>query len=382
MIANRFWILLAKKTSEEISAEEEKELMEMLSGNPGYHVVLEVLDGLQPDFDLSSTRLTKEKFTGEGWKKLSASLSAEDTGLSIPLQPPVPGAEIYPFSDSRRNWVGVILKWAAVMLVLMMIGGGIYWWKRPVSGEEGNNATPAIVSVRHHSNNSIVTRKGSRTNIELPDGSTVLLHGSTRLTYADGFSEGNRKISLEGEAFFDIKKDPEHPFIIQTDQIIIRVLGTAFKVRAYTMEKKTVTTLVRGLIEVQLKKDMNRHILLHPNEVLTITEGGLPLLTLDSMRLKCKVSIMAPDSVFGKLPLELDQIKGKLPFKNEPFEEIAAKMAHWYNVKIIFETPTLKKEVLAGAFFENESLKEALSALQLTTPFQYTIKADTVYLRQ
>ncbi len=381
MITNRFWILLAKKTSEEISAEEEKVLMEMLSADPGYHVVLEVLNGLQPDFDLSATRLTKEKFTQEGWKKLSASLSEKDTGLSAPLQPPVPAAEIYPFSASRRSWAGVSLKWAAAILVLMMIGGGIFWWKRPVSVETGH-ATPAIVSERPHRNNSIVTRKGSRTHIELPDGSTVMLHGDTRLTYADGFSEGNRKISLEGEAFFDIKKDPDHPFVIQTDQIVIRVLGTAFKVRAYTKEKKTVTTLVRGLIEVQLKKDMNRHIFLHPNEVLTITDSGLPVLTTDSIRLKCKIAAMAPDSVFGKLPQELDQIKGKLPFKNEQFEEIAAKMEHWYNVTIIFETPVLKKEVLAGAFFENESLEEALSALKLTTPFQYTIKADTVYLRQ
>src|SRR5690242_4287102 len=246
MITNRFWILLAKKTSEEISAEEEKELMEMLSGNPGYHVVLEVLDGLQPDFDLTSTRLTKEKFTGEGWKKLSASLSEEDINIATPLQSPAQTAEVYPFSDSRRSWAGVTLKWAAVILVLTMIGAGIYRWNRSASGESGNKAPGIAVVSNHGNNNTIITKKSSRTNIELPDGSTVLLHGSTRLTYADGFSEGNRKIFLEGEAFFDIKKDPVHPFVIQTDQIIIRVLGTAFKVRAYAKEKKTITTLVRG----------------------------------------------------------------------------------------------------------------------------------------
>jgi ferric-dicitrate binding protein FerR (iron transport regulator) len=97
----------------------------------------------------------------------------------------------------------------------------------------------------------IVAGKGIRKAISLPDGTKVWLNGDSKLTYnAKMNEEDTRLVSLTGEAFFDVAHDKEHPFIIRTDKVSIKVLGTAFNISAYPNDKKCETTLLRGSIEL------------------------------------------------------------------------------------------------------------------------------------
>ena len=97
----------------------------------------------------------------------------------------------------------------------------------------------------------VATKSGSRTRIQLPDGSTVWLNGNSKLVYDNkSFGEKLRQVTLTGEAYFDVVKNVNKPFIIHTNRMDIKVVGTAFNVKAYPGEKNSEASLVRGSIEV------------------------------------------------------------------------------------------------------------------------------------
>ncbi len=105
-----------------------------------------------------------------------------------------------------------------------------------------------------HADNVVATRKGSKTNLVLPDGTKVWVNADSRLSYGKNFGNQLREVYLEGEAYFDVAEDKRKPFIVHTNNIDVKVLGTAFNVRAYGNEVNTQTTLLRGSVEVMLKK--------------------------------------------------------------------------------------------------------------------------------
>ncbi len=105
--------------------------------------------------------------------------------------------------------------------------------------------------------NLISTKKGSKTNIKLPDGTTVWVNSDSKIWYADNFNNTTREVWLSGEAFFDVKHDAHHPFIIHTDKINITDLGTAFNVKSYANDPDIETSLIRGKIDVSFNDRPN-----------------------------------------------------------------------------------------------------------------------------
>lgn len=367
MMLNKFWILLAKKSTGEILQEEERELQQLLSLHPEYHVVLEALEGMEGVDRLSVSDASKEVFIRDGWKKLSRSMEQEASG-ETGRRDALPAERETSLSGKRSTFFW--WKLAAAVLVLVL-GAGAVWWRMAAPGKGD------IASLYHK--NQVSTKNGSRSKIEMPDGSTVWLNGGSKLTYTEGFSQGHREVCLQGEAFFDIKKDPGHPFLIQTRQVIIKVLGTSFNVRAYRNEGQTTTTLIQGKVDIQFKDDPEKHIFLGANEKLTVIDNMGHRNLHAKRQLKYKITDIVPDTVSGIPPEDIAWVSNKLVFKNETFREVAFKMERWYDVKFIFKSKSLENEMLTGAFGK-EKLEEALSALRLTTPFGYTIRLDTVYL--
>jgi transmembrane sensor len=114
------------------------------------------------------------------------------------------------------------------------------------------------------------TKKGSKSHIVLPDGTNVWLNADSKIIYPGNFQGETREVSLVGEAFFDVVKNVNKPFIIHTGTMDVKVLGTAFNVRSYPGEMTTEASLLRGLIEVTLNGTEKKKILLKPNEKLTV----------------------------------------------------------------------------------------------------------------
>lgn len=241
--------------------------------------------------------------------------------------------------------------------------------------------------------NEIFTKKGSKTNIRLPDGTQVWLNADSKITYPDNFRGATREVQLTGEAFFDVvpstspRTGQKRPFIIHTRTVDIKVLGTAFNVRSYPDEKKTETSLIRGLVEVTLVDRPDKKIILHPNEKLSV---GNAMLTSHSMQ---KPSHNPELPVAGLPEIMLEKItrlsadssamatawvNNKLVFDNEPFEQVAFKIERWYNINMVITDEALKS-LRFSAVFEKESLQEVMEALRMTTGrFAYRISDEQV----
>ncbi|MGY0040046.1 FecR family protein [Pedobacter sp. NJ-S-72] len=214
--------------------------------------------------------------------------------------------------------------------------------------------------------------------VVLADGSKVTLNAESEIKYPDTFNGLTREVYLSGEAFFDVAKDHQHPFIVHTKNISIKVLGTAFDVKSYPEEHLTETTLLRGKVEITLNNRPAKHILLSPAEKFTLIHAA------DSSveHLNGDIYSITPISYYNNdknTILETSWMNNKILFRNETFSLLSLRLSRWYGVNFIFESDKLKNAKFTGEF-EKESLSEALKALQAITPFEYKIQGKTIYL--
>ena len=198
-----------------------------------------------------------------------------------------------------------------------------------------------------------------------------------------------REVDLEGEAYFDVAKDPERPFIVHASSLNIKAVGTVFVVKSYPQDETVETTLLRGIIEVsRIDYPEGSKVILKPNEKLIFSkqlENGVPQIANtvsghDNIETVGKISVAAvsktiPDSN----KVETSWVYNRLVFDGDSFQELAEKMERWYNVKIIFKSNELFHYRFKGAF-ANETVKEALNALQLTANFSYQINNNEINL--
>jgi len=231
--------------------------------------------------------------------------------------------------------------------------------------------------------NSISTKCGSKSKIQLPDGSQVWLNSDSRLIYSETFTGNAREVQLCGEAYFDVAKDPVHPFVIHTNTIDVRVLGTTLNVRSYSNEKNTEAVLIHGSVEVTLHSDPEKKIILKPNDKLVVPNANLAGAKTakpdaDSGRTLNlgKAHFMSRDSS----AVEVLWVKNKLAFDQETLETVALKMGRWFDVQVVITDDSLKHMEFSGVF-EEEALPQVMEALRLTGNFHYSIHRRVVTIR-
>ena len=266
----------------------------------------------------------------------------------------------------------------------MLVVAGVYGIYNSLDTKKQHQQQP--VAHMASSQNEIATKKGSKTNVRLPDGTQVWLNSDSKITYAENFQGSTREVQLTGEAFFDVVRDTTRPFIIHTPAISIKVLGTAFNVRSYPDEENTETSLVRGTIEVTLNNQADKKIILKPRDKLSVANiadklpvavpgndagDNIPVMTL------AKMKYLPQDTAHSA---EILWIDNKLAFDNEPLEKVASKISRWFNKDVVIKSVALKS-LRFTAIFENESLEEVMEALQLTNNIlNYSINNSTVII--
>ena len=238
----------------------------------------------------------------------------------------------------------------------------------------------------------VFVKPGSKSKIILPDGTVVRLNGSSKLSYNKDFNKNVREVNLEGEAYFDVTKDAAHPFIVHTSNIDIRVLGTLFNVKSYDEDQTIETTLLRGSIEVYNKNDPSAPmVILKPNEKLIFRKeqddkipehNNVDVNSTKKIIPDENISISTlpankPDSVKN----ETSWLYNKLVIDGDDFTEMAEKMERWYGVKIEILSPKLKQNHFKG-IFKNETIEQALDALQLTVKFKYEINNNVIEIKE
>jgi ferric-dicitrate binding protein FerR (iron transport regulator) len=236
----------------------------------------------------------------------------------------------------------------------------------------------------------VLSRAGARTKLVLPDGTQVWLNSSSRLKYTHNFNGPSREVELEGEAYFDVVKDMQRPFIVHTSALDVKVLGTAFTVKSYPQDATIEATLLKGTIEVSRQNNPDApRVILKPNEKLVFNKQlavtPLPALSPDVRSAAARTA--PPDIAVNSLPRNIPDsnkeetawLYNRLVFNGDSFEELAEKMERWYNVKIFFKDKALYNYHFGGAF-ANETVQDALNALQLTADFSYKINGNEIEL--
>lgn len=373
------WSLMAKKLAGEATDDELRELEELLRQHPQLNFSKEIL----VDFWQSEIK-TDSQYTENKYQELvqqiknkgldSGKFTTDDHYIDYNSN------DIIEF-ESKRNYRTFILISSLIIVFLFV---GFYFFNSESRG------TRKDISAAGISSNEITTKNGSKTNLLLPDGTKVWLNADSKITYNKSYGNRVREVELTGEAYFDVVRNAERPFIIHTAKMDIKVIGTAFNVKCYPGEKTTETSLIRGSIEVTLKDRLEK-IMLKPNEKLVINNDEIAerIITSPTSGIKpSKVQQQKPIISLSHLTfypsdstvIETAWTQNKLVFSSETFEEIALKMERWYNVKIDFADEYLKNERLTGNF-EKETITEALTAMQLTTAFSFTIKNDQIIIK-
>ncbi|MFS4467854.1 FecR family protein [Maribacter sp. 2210JD10-5] len=206
--------------------------------------------------------------------------------------------------------------------------------------------------------NTIKVPFGKRFQLELSDGTLVHLNAGSQLRYPVSFpSEGNRKVVLEGEAFFKVAKDSAHKFIVNTNDLNIEVLGTEFNVSAYSEDTSIKTTLREGSVRV-FSEDGELYLL--PNEQSSYDKN-----LGDFKKKSVKVS------QFTKW------MQGELVFRSMPFSEIIKKLERHFDVSIINKNKALDKEKFTARFVD-ENIDQVMSYFSKSYGFEYTIEGKTI----
>jgi ferric-dicitrate binding protein FerR (iron transport regulator) len=180
-------------------------------------------------------------------------------------------------------------------------------------------------------------------------------------------------------------KDPLHPFVIHTRAIDVLVLGTALNIRSYSNESNTEAVLIHGSVQVTLRNDPEKKIILKPNDKLVVRNGrssvtaaGRATPDLDTAYVVSlgKAHFKGKDTV----ATEVLWVKNKLAFDKESLETVALKIERWFNVKVAITDNALKPTEYS-AVFEDEPLPQVMEALRLTGNFHYSIHRREVTIR-
>ena len=204
----------------------------------------------------------------------------------------------------------------------------------------------------------------AKTKIILPDSSVVWLNANASLRYPREFSQQIRQVEIKGEAFFEVRKDEKKPFIVQTDGIGIRVLGTTFNVDA--KPDKTEITLLTGKIGLYKSKNLSQTA----NRILSPGERAIFYKSSNNL----KVSTMRPENVTS-------WITGKFVFRDTSLEEIMQELQRAFHVKIHIENENLKNQTFNADFTGKETLDEILSILQISARYNIEKQKGEIFLK-
>jgi transmembrane sensor len=274
-------------------------------------------------------------------------------------------------TKSKSHYLYIQLaKYAAVFISAVIITSAVYYFLA-----FQKEAVPPIL-------NEITVPVGSKTMITLSDNTKIWLNSGSKLTYFNYSDFEKREVYLEGEAFFDVTENKHKPFIVKTSDIQVKVLGTKFNVKSYPEENYIETTLITGLIEIEeisTAKEQKMNITLHPNQKATFTRTTRKLALDDVSQEKMTPRPIRKISIIEKIdPEPITSWKdNKLIFNNELFKSLLPKLERWYNVDIQLEDTVINNYRYTG-LFEKETVEQALDALKLATPFEYSINKNVI----
>ena len=244
----------------------------------------------------------------------------------------------------RRSAVRIA---AAAVVAAVLLAGGL---------------TTVLLSKRLAQPVTVVTQLGERSQVVLPDGTKVWLNSSSSVEYVAPFFSRQRRVKMEGEAYFEVEHDRRAPFVVSTNGLDVEVLGTRFNIRNDDNEHRVTTVLLEGAVKAYASGDEKAAVRLRPSQQLVFdTRTG-------AMRLTDEPSA----------DRSINWIDGRFCFEHDTFAEIVAELKRYYNVDIRFMDDALRSERFSGDFRVEDGIYHIMSVLQLTYKFTYKVVGNDI----
>ncbi|MGG7661675.1 FecR family protein [Dyadobacter sp. BHUBP1] len=243
--------------------------------------------------------------------------------------------------------------WMAAAGVLLATGLGYFLVSRQ---HDSRNIARAPMETRTSGAKDIVS-------IELPDGTQVWLNKNSKLEYPEAFDGDERLVYLQGEAFFEVVPNPEKPFIVKSEKVSTRVLGTSFDVKAYNGDETASVSVATGKVEVSKEIDEGE-----PVRITQLTPEQE--LVINTEKDETYINIV---SVANIAPWHL----GQLVFRDNTYDEVMQALQERFGKKIVFKSNIGKCRVMAS-FNSNASLNDVLKLLSMSNSFDYVVGRDVV----
>lgn len=246
--------------------------------------------------------------------------------------------------------LNVFARIAAILFVPLLITSALFFYKLRTQSDTGQ------FSIQKISNPS-----GIRSEIVLPDGSNVWLNAESTITYKVPFGMKERNVKLIGEAFFEVKKDEQKPFQVESGKVRLTVLGTRFNYKAFPEEKAIEVVLAEGKVKLNsTDSKAGKEIILKPGE-------------------RAMVNKMTNETHISGVDIEkyIGWHDGKLIFDECPLPEAALRLERWFGVEVEITDPTILDYQISTTF-EKESLHQILSMLELASPIEIKVIPATM----
>jgi transmembrane sensor len=394
--------LILEKLSGDISDEDNRYLEQIARVDANVRRCLEELEGAR---DIAGPDFMNDLHNERAWSSVLSLLHADQEKKPVPdISPVIEETPVIPMQTSairsRNAW------WLAAAVTMLIAVGGYYllsgrtvavngdhgfemaaavpvWGDVRLLLEEGDtvhltgNATANISTqnaVLHPGAgmlsfqpgagaggwNTLFVPTGKDYKVQLSDGSIVHLNAFSRLRFPFAFDGNYREVYLEGEAYFDIAKKADQPFIVHTAGTAVKVLGTSFNINAYS-DSLIVTSLVSGSVLSDTQDSDS--ILLQPGTASVYRKG-----------------YRQEQSGFDE-NITLAWRKGEYVYYNQPLGTLEAVLFHWYGKQLLFEDLRLANKMLTGVIERSQPVTEFLESLDKTSGITYRITDDKIYLR-
>lgn len=318
---NKIWDLLAKRTDHSLSREEEEQLQQLLKEDSSLQRASHLVDTSRVDLD---SYLVEEAMSST-WNKIETGMKkGKNRRLTLTF---------------RRCAV------AASIAVLLALGGflGHQFFSKPDMLIVMNQGKEALL-------------------FTLPDESQVWLGGGAILRYPDKLTGRNREVYLEGEAFFDVKKDNGRIFQVLTDVVEVTVLGTRFDVKALKTENTAEVVLESGSVKLNERNNTEEAVVLRPGEMGRVNQqSGIEVRHVD-------------------LQLYTTWKDKYMNIESQKMENVMFMLSKRYHTEIRIEGEELKAEIFSGRFDIEQSLENIFETINLITPIHFQQQPDGTYL--
>jgi ferric-dicitrate binding protein FerR (iron transport regulator) len=283
---------------------------------------------------------------------------------------------------SRRIGLYKSIDWFLRIAAILVILLGISYFLKFKSAKQSD--------IKELSLCEVIAPRGSKTEILLPDGTKVWLNSDSKIHYSSGFNKTDREVSLEGEGYFNVAKNPDKPFIVNTSNLKIRALGTIFNVKSYTGDETIETTLIEGNIVVENKTSdkTNRFTTMVPNQKVIFYRDkeigqeqnqvtGKPKADEDQSA-KAPIGQIVLNNIAD--PSIVSSWKDNIIyFDNEKFQDLAIRLERRFAVNIHFIDNDIEQMRFTGKF-KDIIIEQVLAALQYASPFYYSFNDKDIYI--